>query len=226
MAHPPSSLRRMHATVQPRPTGGLPLLMRACGGLNVLSSRLVRGLMLCLVISLAVLAPGVNAASNEGTGGAVEQRIKAASLYKFLGYTEWPPAVFSTADSPYVIGIVEAEEIAQELSRISANRQVNGRRLVIRKMKQGDTLAGIHALFIGKAARDRQAQWLQLAQRLPILTVTETPGGLAQGSMINFLLAEDRVRFEVSLDALENSNVKLSSRMLSVALHTTKGARR
>lgn len=220
------SLLQMHAAVPSWPAGGLPLPVRACGTLNVFLSRLIRRLMLCIVISLAVVTTMVDAASNEGTGSAVEQRIKAASLYKFLGYAEWPPAAFSAPDSPYVIGIVDAEEIAQELSRISANRQVNGRRLVIRKMKQGEPLAGIHALFIGRAARDRQAQWLQLAQRLPILTVTETPGGLAQGSMINFLLAEDRVRFEVSLDALEDSKVKLSSRVLSVALHTTKGARR
>lgn len=226
MAHLISSFRDMHAAAPPQPTDGLPLPVHACGTLNGFLSRLVRRLMLCAVLSLAAVTTMVDAASNEDTESAVEQRIKAASLYKFLGYAEWPPAAFSAADSPYVIGIVDAEEIAQELSRISANRQVNGRRLVIRKMKQGDTLAGIHALFIGRAARDRQAQWLQLAQRLPILTVTETPGGLAQGSMINFLLAEDRVRFEVSLDALEDSNVKLSSRVLSVALYTTKGARR
>jgi hypothetical protein len=226
MAHLIPSLRLMPAAASPWPAGGLSLLACAFSALNVSSSRLVRRLMQCILISLSVVTTMVDAASNEDTGSAVEQRIKAASLYKFLGYAEWPSAAFSTPDSPYVIGIVEAEEIAHELSRISAHRQVTGRRLVIRKMKWGDKLAGIHALFVGRAAGDRQGQWLQLAQPLPILTVTETPGGLAQGSMINFLLADDRVRFEVSLDALADSNVKLSSRMLSVALHTTKGARR
>jgi hypothetical protein len=226
MTHLSPTLLRMLLATPLKFAGDLSFPGCALSALKESSPRLLRRLMLCIVISLAVVTTMVDAASNESTENAFEQRIKAASLYKFLGYAEWPPAAFAGPDSPYVIGIVAAEEIAQELSRISANREVNGRKLVIRRLKRGDALAGIHVLFIGRSARDRQAQWLQLAQRLPILTVTETLGALAQGSMINFLLVEDRVRFEVSLDALEESNIKLSSRMLSIALHAIKGARR
>jgi hypothetical protein len=186
----------------------------------------VRGVMLCIALWTIGLGLGpAHAALNDGSNATVEQRVKAASLYRFIGYVEWPPPSFATETSPYVVGVVSADETADELWRISAGRNVNNRAIVVRKLKAGESLAGIHMLFIGRDERGRQPQWLQLAQEHPVLTVTETEGALAQGSMINFRLADERVRFEVSLDAVEKSDVRISSRILSVALSVSKGAR-
>jgi hypothetical protein len=178
--------------------------------------------LLCAALGALGPFPQAHAA---GDAISVEQRVKAASLYKFVAYVDWPPQAFAAPAEPYVVGITGAEEIAQELTTIAAGRTINNRPLIVRRIKAGDPLPGLHVLFIGRDESARQAQWLQLAQKHPLLTVTETDGALAQGSMINFRLAEDRVRFEVSLDAVEKSELKISSRMLSVALNVLKGVR-
>jgi hypothetical protein len=186
---------------------------------------MVRALMFC--IGLGLLGPSTIAQAAPGDSNAttIEQRVKAASLYKFLGYVEWPPVAFATPAAPYVVGVAGADEIAEELLRISAGRTVSNRPLVVKNLKFGEPLAGMHVLFIGRNERTRQTQWLQLAQKHPTLTVTETEGALAQGSMINFRLVDERVRFEVSLEAVEKSEVRVSARMLSVALSVLKGTR-
>jgi hypothetical protein len=182
-------------------------------------------LMLCIALCAFGIGPVARAAPSDGNGITVEQQVKAASLYRFIGYVEWPPPAFETAASPYVIGIVGADDIADELSRISAGRTVNNRPLIVRKLKAAEPISGIHMLFIGRDERARQRQLLQSVQKQPVVTVTETEGALEQGSMINFRLAEERVRFEVSLDAIERADLRVSSRMLSVALSVSRGSR-
>jgi hypothetical protein len=72
-------------------------------------------------------------------------------------------------------------------------------------------------LFIGRAEQGRTRQLTQAAQPMGILTVSESDGALDQGSVVNFVTADRRVRFEISLDAAEKSRLKLSSRLLAVA---------
>jgi hypothetical protein len=181
--------------------------------------RLACGALLCLALLPAFSDAAGQAPADAGTV-ASEERVKAASLYRFLSYVEWPPALFDTATSPYVVGVAGADDIADELSRISAGRSVNGRTVAVRKIQAGNAPAGLHVLFVGRAERPRP--WLRQFQRQPVLLVTESEGALAQGSMINFRIVEDRVRFEVSLDPVEKSGLKISSRMLAVAISVTK----
>jgi hypothetical protein len=179
--------------------------------------RAARMAMLCL--ALCSLIP---AAMAQASAPASEERVIAASLYRFLGYIEWPPSAFARADSPYVIGVVGADDIVEELSRVAAGRSMNNRPVSVRKLLFGDPLNGTHVLFIGRAEKTRQRQLLRQAQAQPVLVVTESEGALAQGSMINFRLVDDRVRFEVALDPIEKSGLKINSRMLSVAISVTK----
>jgi hypothetical protein len=89
----------------------------------------------------------------------------------------------------------------------------------MRRVKDADSLAGVHILFISRADPARLGQWLRMVQGRPVLIVTEIEGALAQGSMINFILSEGRVRFEISPAAADRSGLVLSSRLLAVAHH-------
>jgi hypothetical protein len=152
-----------------------------------------------------------------------EASVKAAYLYKFLNYVEWPQVVFAQPDSPYVIAVMNADEIADELQRFVTGRHLNNRSLVVKKLRPGNALEGVHVLFIGAAEQARQPQLLKQLQSLPVLTVTESVDALSQGSMINFRLIDDRVRFEISLEPVEKSGLKLNSRLLTVAITVNKG---
>ena len=153
-----------------------------------------------------------------------ERKVKAAFLYKFLGYTEFPAAAFSDAQAPLMIGVAGSDELAAELVRIVAGRTVQGRAIQVRTVREGEAPGALHLLFVAGTERDRVRNVLRTVQPAPTLLVTEVENGLQYGSMINFKIVDERVRFDVSLEAADRHNVKLSSRLLTVANQVHKGA--
>lgn len=144
-----------------------------------------------------------------------ESSVKAAYLYKFSGYIDWPPQRFADPGSPFVIGVMHEDNVAAALERLVPGRSVAGHPVVVRRLEAGDALAGVQLLFIGGQEPDRAA--IRAGQRAGALIVTESPDGLEAGGAINFVAAGDHVGFEVSLDAAQKSGHHISSRMLSVA---------
>jgi hypothetical protein len=152
-----------------------------------------------------------------------EPAVKAAFLYKFLGYVEWPPQALA-ADAPYVIGVAGADDVAAELERIGASRTINGRRLVVRRLGEGETPRGLQVLFVGRSQSEVR-EMLRSVSRRGVLTVTDADRGLELGSVINLVTADNHVAFEISLEAAERAGLDISSRMLSVARRVVpKGA--
>jgi hypothetical protein len=169
-----------------------------------------------------VLAASVAGAADDAA--TLEQRVKAAFLYQFVGYVEWPPGAFVEPGTPVTIAVLGSEPLAVELAQVVTGRMVGGRPITVKRVKPGESLAGVHILFIGRAENARVAQLAQSGQAHAVLTVTESEGALTQGSMINFVLVDRRVRFEVALDSAEKNGLKLSSRLLAVAQQVRTGA--
>jgi hypothetical protein len=190
--------------------------------------RRVASALLAFWLAAAGLAPVVSACAADAPLAASEERVEAAYLHKFLNYADWPPASFPQADTPYVIGVAGDDVVANELARIAAGRSVNNRGVIVKRVLPGDSPASLndlHMLYIGRGERARQTQWLRQVKGRPIMTVTAVEGGLEQGSIINFRIVDERVRFEVSLDAAEQSGLRLNSRLFSVATNVVKGNR-
>lgn len=174
------------------------------------------------LFALALLGAGLAARAQEGP--VTEDSLKAAFLYKFPGFVEWPAAVLARSDEPVVIGVIGADEVQGELNAIAEARK-GGRPLVVKRLRDASNLGGTHILFIGARERSRAAELIRAAQAAGVLTVTEWEGALRLGSVINFVTTPDgRVRFEISLEPAERSNLRLSSRLLAVAqqVHNTR----
>lgn len=154
--------------------------------------------------------------------GLLESRVKAAFLYKFADYVEWPDSAFAQPDTPITIAVIGADTVAAELGRAVEGRKVDDRAVVVKRLKPGDSLSGVHILFVGSGAV-QTGPLLQAARPQAILTVTESEGALAQGSVINFVVVDRRVRFEISRDSANKNKLRLSSRLLAVAQHVTEG---
>lgn len=154
-----------------------------------------------------------------------ERRVKAAFLYKFLGYTEFPASAFADAGSPVVIGVIGAYELGAELGRIVAGRTVQSRPIVVKVMRDAEGACAVHMLFLGGNDNARIRSVIRAAAPGPMLVVSETEDGLQQGSVINFRVVDERVRFDVSLEAAEKNSVKLSSRLLAVANYVQRERR-
>jgi hypothetical protein len=147
---------------------------------------------------------------------ALEQQVKAAFLFKFSGYVEWPQHAFPDPGSPLVIGVAGDDSLAEELTRVVGNRTMNGRTVAVRLIRSGESIADLHVLFVSRSQLARLGE-LSSHPR-PVLTVTDVAMGLEQGSVINFLTAGNRIRFEVSLDAARRNALKIGAPLLSVAM--------
>jgi hypothetical protein len=153
----------------------------------------------------------------EAQTGVTERGVKAAFVYKFLSYVEWPGSAFAQPDAPMVIGVIGADDLAAELTEVVRGRTVGARPVEVHRLRAADPLTGVNALFIGASEKARIAALARAALARSVLVITESEDALDQGSVINLIVVDGRVRFEVSLDAAERAGLKLSSRMLAVA---------
>jgi hypothetical protein len=147
---------------------------------------------------------------------ALEHRVKAAYLYRFTEFVTWPEASLARPDAPLVITVVGREAVAEELRAIALGRSVDGHPLELRRGSDPDALRSSHMIFFADMDRTRLRELIRSAPRTAVI-VTETEGALTLGSIINFVVVEGRVRFEISLEAAEKRNLRLSSRLLAVA---------
>jgi hypothetical protein len=168
-------------------------------------------LLACLCTSSLSLPQGA------APSAVSESTVKAAFLYKFAGYVEWPDALTGAAAAPITIGVVGGSAFAQELAQMTQGRTVSDRPISVRRLAEGETLEDLHILFIEQEENTRLHALLAAARGRPILIVTESEGALSDGSIINFTIDEQRVRFEVSLYAAQLSQLRLNSRLLAVA---------
>ncbi len=174
------------------------------------------------MICLAAMVAATSSTAQVSDAAVAPSTLKAAFLYKFAGYVEWPDPPKS-ADSPITIGVAGADPFAAELTEMTRGRTVAGRPINVRRMMAGDSFDDLQILFVGGQAHPGERGLLADARSRPILTVTETAGALAEGSIINFTQDKDRVRFEISLYAAEHSQLKLNSRLLAVADSVHRG---
>jgi len=185
----------------------------------------IRGLALHLLLAAAfILQLAGTTAQAQGMGDetVVARRVKAAYLYRFTAYVQWPPPAFASADSPLVIGVLGNDLLAEDLATLVAGRTFDGRRFEVRKLRRTDALAGLHILYLRQDSTSQLSHVLSGLPPLGTLLITDSPGALAHGSAINFLLVDEQVRFELSLEAAEKFGLKLSSRLVNVS-HNLSG---
>jgi len=165
---------------------------------------------------LCLLATPNVAFGADDTAGVLERRVKAALLYRFLNYVEWPEAAQPPAGTPFTIGVVGADALAAELADFATGKTVLNHPLVVRPLRAGDAARDVHVLFV---ARGESAQTAAILRNAPanVLVVTEAEDGLTQGGVINFILFDGQVRFDVSLENARRRGLRLSARLLSVA---------
>ena len=109
----------------------------------------------------------------------------------------------------------------EELTRAAAGKTVNGKPIVVRQIGNRDALDDVAIVYVGRSHPAPVAETLAALRRRPILTVTESADAQAAGSIVNFVIVDDRVRFDIALPAAEQSNLKISGRLLALARKVT-----
>ena len=188
-----------------------------------MSCRAAGPIIVCAVLRRLLVGAGLvalalaPAAAAVAQSTATERGVKAAFVYKFLGYVEWPAQAFARLDAPIVVGVLGADDMSGEIAYVVKGRNVDGRPIEVRRLRRGESLAGLHVLFIGAAERGRTAALVKSAHARGILTISEGDDAADQASIINLVVTDGHVRFDVVLEAAERAGIKLSSRLLAVA---------
>jgi hypothetical protein len=143
------------------------------------------------------------------------EAVKAAYLFRFASYVEWPVA--PKAQPEFVIGVVGAEDVTVHLERLVTGMAVRGKPARVRRVRTAGDLDGVHILYVGPNVF-RSSRPLRLrAVEKHILLVTDSPDGLEGGGVINFIEVDRNLRFEISLNAADRGGLKIDSALLSVA---------
>ena len=160
----------------------------------------------------ALLCAGTALTSAQDPG--LEYRVKAAYLFNFTKFIEWPDAALASGRS-FSICVAGRNPFGPALTATLVGETAAGLPLAARVVNAPDSSA-CHVLFVPRGVA--AAPYLRGVGRSPVLTVGESPDFLAQGGAINFVLDGGRVRFEINQGAAERAQLKISSRLLQLGL--------
>lgn len=141
-----------------------------------------------------------------------EYRLKAAFVFNFIAFTEWP----ADAPSTLQLCVLGADPFGRDIDCLH-DRVAAGRKLALQRRSAGEGARGCHVVFLSAALGDALPRVLQGLLGQPVLTIADTPGALRHGVMLNMNLAQDKVSFEAHLQAARAAGLNLSSKLLRLA---------
>ncbi len=145
-----------------------------------------------------------------------EYRIKAAFLYNFAKFVEWPAEAFEDDDATLILGVFGDDPFGAALQSLSG-KTVRGRRLTIKRFDSLLDLDQCHILFITSSTQEQQQKALESLQGSNVLTVGEMQRFAQMGGIINFVIRNNKLRFEINLDAGKRAGLMISSQLLKLA---------
>ena len=188
--------------------------------------RLGSWIWLALLLAARASAPGAEEAA------IPPESVKAAFLFRFGEYVEWPlvSPPGSQSRGPFIIAVLGEPAVAAELRRILPGRTLQGRNVVVHELTRIEDLnsdaADADILYLGAGTKGALDHAIATAIQFhtPLLIVSNVAEGLAAGAAINFVTRDSRIRFEVSPAAAQTAKVKLSSRLVGVAVRVVSSA--
>lgn len=156
-----------------------------------------------------------------------EYQIKAAFLFNFMQFVEWPPTVFKDANDPFRIGVLGQDPFNAALEDTVQGETISNHKIIVEHAMQVDDLKNCQLIFISKSEKKHVTEILSALDDKPVLTVSEIEGFAERGGGINFYLEGNKVRFEVNPDAARHDGLKVSSQLLSLGkiIETAKEAK-
>lgn len=183
--------------------------------------KIVRALTIVALAATLFCGRGGSGSALAAAPSYSEDEIEAAFVYRFAGFVTWPADALGPP--AFTIAVLDDDAVASDLERILAGTRLQGRPAQIRRITSIDQLGNAQILFIGGSSESRLKRWLAAIGSRPVLVVTDQPGGLDDGSTINFLMTDRHVRFEISLAAARRARLSISAELLSVATRVEGG---
>lgn len=165
-----------------------------------------------LAMLLAVLAFGSAGAS---AAGSAELQLKAAFIYRFAQFTEWPASALARSDS-LALCVVGGDPFGSALYDIEGFN-VHQRPIKVRRMSDSQQIGQCHIAFIGQMRPEQLNLAIKRSRQFNVLSISDAKGFAADGGMIQFVIADDRIQFEINSAAAQQAELRLSSHLLKLA---------
>lgn len=182
-----------------------------CAIEKVLSLKRVVGCLLVLGLLGISLGGPVQAQTSS------EYQVKAAFLYNFAKFVDWPGDAFGHSNAPLVIGVIGDDPFGGALDQAINGKSIGGRSLAVRRLKWDQDPRSCHILFISSSEQKHLPQIIQSLRGASVLTVGDMGQFNQQGGIINFILEASKVRFEINSRGADQARLKISSKLLALA---------
>jgi YfiR/HmsC-like len=171
-----------------------------------------RWLPLVACFILASLCPQARPATP-----AAEYQVKAAYLFNFGQFVEWPSQAYDSPTAPFIIGVVGEDPFGKTLDEAIAGEFLGGHPLVIRRFRKIEDISACNILFIGRSEAGRLDETINAMKGRSVLTVTDITGAERRGAIIVLVNDNNRIRMRINVAAAKASNLVISSKLLRPA---------
>jgi hypothetical protein len=175
-----------------------------------------------LVVAALILVFPISRLTAQNTK-PTEYEVKAAYLFNFGKFVTWPPNDTSSS-APFVICVLGEDPFGPILDKTTAGETINGKRIADKRIVRPEEARDCSILYISAAQSEHLNNILAAVKDAPVLTVSDMPGFVQRGGMIQFLLDQGRVRFEVNLGPAQPNHLVVSSELLKVAVKVIRGS--
>jgi hypothetical protein len=151
-----------------------------------------------------------------------EYQVKAAYLYNFGKFISWREEASSGENSLFVC-VLGQDPFGKTLDEVLTGASWDGKGVTAKRIRRIEDASECRVLFISSSEGEQMKNILAVAGKLPILTVSDAPEFARRGGAIGFVLSDNRVRFEVNLNAAHRAGLSLSSQLLKVAVRVRGG---
>jgi hypothetical protein len=167
-----------------------------------------------------LLTVGPATSSSADSPVAKEYKVKAAFIYNFAKFVEWPPQKLANDSAPIVIGVLGANPFGDELENALKGRQINNRSVVVRQFDNLDAAKAANLLFVNL---NDESKLRKVLKEYGVLTVGQSESFARNGGMITFTFSDDKLRFEINIGAAEQAGLKISAQLQKLATTVRKG---
>jgi hypothetical protein len=170
------------------------------------------GIMMRLLLTGLLLGPHPTGAQQMS-----EIQVKAAYLFSFAKFVKWPPEILPAPSDPIRLCILNDVSFQTQLDLIARNKSIDGHPILVILVQDIEQSRRCHELFISSTAKHNPLPILESLRGTTVLTVGETDGFVEGGGIINFIVQDDRVHFQVNQKAANQAGIRMSSQLLSLA---------
>jgi len=177
---------------------------------------MIHKIVIIFLITIMLFSASVATVTRADEDLSGEYLVKAAFLYNFAKFVEWPNEAFSRPDDPIVLYILGDDPFDAAIETISG-KVIRGRELKVKVISNIEKIDKCHILFICRSEKDHLKQLLDIMKKAGTLTVADINGFADKGGIVNFIKSGNKVKFEINLDAAKDAGLNISSKLLKLA---------